>query len=159
MTFKRWKTSYKRNMIEEIRSFLLLRLKNEVAASLLPSCRRGKKLSWGGAERQNKCSSTRGTFLTMTQQQQQIRKKESDMTLVVTLEIDLRQFCITFSLSLITFDRAAARTDIKVDGVAKSLQCWGHLQGHSLSHISTRLPLFIYIKALKPSHPATSTKL
>lgn len=49
------------------------------------------------------------------------------MTRVVTLEVDLRQFCITFTLSLITFDRAAAGTDIRVDGVAKPLQYWGHL--------------------------------
>lgn len=49
------------------------------------------------------------------------------MTRVGTLETDLRQFGVTFSLSLITFDRAAAGTDIKVDGVAEPLQYWGHL--------------------------------
>lgn len=70
-----------------------------------------------------------GKFLRVTQQQQQQQTttKQSDMTPVVTLEIDLGQFYITFSLSLITFDRAAAGRDIKVDGVSKPLQYWGHL--------------------------------
>lgn len=70
MTFKRWKTTYKRNMIKDIRSFLLLWLKNEAAAPAPPPVLRGggggrgeeKKLSRGVAEQQNKCVSTRVHF-------------------------------------------------------------------------------------------------
>lgn len=87
-----------------------------------------KKLSQRGAEQQNKCFSAQVNFLKVTQQHARLEKKERYDS---GCNIRNRFGAVSnhLSLSLITFDRAAVRRDIKVDSVTKLPQYGGTYEG------------------------------
>lgn len=112
----------------------------------------GEKLPWHQAEQQNKCSSAQVNFWRW----QNNSKERYDSG----CNIRNRFGAVSnhLSQSLITFDRAVLSRDIKVDSVTK-LPHHGPLMRAFLVSYFHPAPLFIYIKALKPSYPTTSTKL
>lgn len=115
-------------MIKDFRSFLLPQLRNEAAFRVPPPVwGEEKKLSQRGAEQQNKCFSAQVNFWRWHDNMHAWNEERYDSG----CNIRNRFGAVSnhLSLSLITFDRAAVRRDIKVDSVTKLPQYGATYEG------------------------------